>query len=144
MTKQRRRKQFAALPYRPIEDGGIEILLVTSRDTGRWVLPKGWPMKKHAPHVAAAIEAFEEAGAIGKPSKQAIGSYEYQKQTATDTVPCRVTVYPLRVERLEETWPEQDERRRVWFQPEDAAEQVQEPDLRALLQNVEETFAARA
>ncbi|HEX2018774.1 MAG TPA: NUDIX hydrolase, partial [Aurantimonas sp.] len=78
MTKIKRRKQFAALPFRTDADG-VEVLLVTSRDTGRWVIPKGWPMKNRRPHRAAAIEAFEEAGVVGKASKVPMGTYDYDK-----------------------------------------------------------------
>ena len=138
MAKQKWRKQFAALPYRTSRKGTVEVLLVTSRDTGRWVIPKGWPMKKHAPHVAAAIEAYEEAGVVGRPSKSALGRYTYDKQVATDFIPCRVTVYPLEVERLEESWPEQEERKRAWFDAAEAAGKVQEPDLQALLRSFPE------
>jgi 8-oxo-dGTP pyrophosphatase MutT (NUDIX family) len=68
--------QFAALPYRVAAEG-LEILLVTSRDTRRWVIPKGWPLKREKPHASAAREALEEAGVTGKIGKVAIGDYAY-------------------------------------------------------------------
>jgi 8-oxo-dGTP pyrophosphatase MutT (NUDIX family) len=136
MAEQTRRKQFAALPYRIDEGGQLEVLLVTSRGTGRWVLPKGWPMKKKAPHQAAAIEAYEEAGAVGIASELPIGAYEYDKQTEQELIHCHVEVYPLLVDHLEEIWPEQDSRTRTWFKSKHAAEQVQEPALQALIQRL--------
>ncbi|MCB8840785.1 NUDIX hydrolase [Aurantimonas sp. VKM B-3413] len=133
MAKTKRRKQVAALPYRLTDDGALEVLMVTSRDTGRWVLPKGWPMKRRRKHQAAAIEAFEEAGVVGKARKTAIGSYEYYKRTECGDIPCRVLVYPLPVVDLQEEWPESHQRTRRWHDPKLAAELVDEPHLQSLL-----------
>ena len=127
------RRQYAALPYRIAPDGRLEVLLATSRETKRWVIPKGWPMKGLKPHKAAAQEAFEETGAVGRPAKDAIGAYVYWKRLKDTFVLCRVKVFPLRVERLEETWSEQDERERRWFPQGEAAARVEEPGLRALV-----------
>lgn len=62
LFKQDFRQQYGALCFRFGEDGAVEILLITSRDSGRWIIPKGWPMKKKEPHEAAAVEAWQEAG----------------------------------------------------------------------------------
>ena len=70
--------QVAALPFR-IKDGKIEVLLVTSRETKRWLIPKGWPMKGKKPHKAAAQEAEEEAGVKGEIKNKPLGSYDYWK-----------------------------------------------------------------
>ena len=135
MARTKVRKQFAALPYRLDETGMVEMLLVTSRETGRWVLPKGWPMKGKAPHRAAAIEAYEEAGAVGRSMKTPLGTYRYDKRLKDGAVPCVVTVYPMAVEELEESWPEMEERRRVWRRAAEAATLVDEPDLQAILRD---------
>ena len=127
------RNQYAALPYRFGEEGRLEVLLATSRETRRWVIPKGWPMKGLKPHKAAAQEAFEETGAVGQPSKDAIGAYVYWKRLKETFVLCRVKVFPLRVEHLEEVWSEQHERERRWFAQGEAAARVEEPGLRALV-----------
>ena len=127
------RNQYAALPYRFGEEGRLEVLLATSRETRRWVIPKGWPMRGLKPHKAAAQEAFEETGAVGRPSKDAIGAYVYWKRLKETFVLCRVKVFPLRVERLEEVWSEQHERERRWFAQGEAAARVEEPGLRALV-----------
>jgi 8-oxo-dGTP pyrophosphatase MutT (NUDIX family) len=71
------RAQYGALPFRRTPD--LEILLVTSRDTGRWVIPKGWPMKSKSRRAAAAIEALEEAGVEGEVGRQPLGAYIYDK-----------------------------------------------------------------
>ena len=128
--------QYAALPYELGEDGAVRILLVTSRGTRRWIIPKGWPMKLHPPHKAAAVEAFEEAGVVGRPAKKAIGAYEYDK-VANDgsSLRCRVTVFPLAVERLDAEWPEAGQRQRQWFAADEAAGLVDEPELRELLRH---------
>ena len=129
--------QYAALPYRANE--APEFLLITSRDTGRWVLPKGWPMKGKKPHVCAAQEALEEAGVRGSIGKSAIGRYRYVKRLTEDAeIACSVEVYPLRVERQMKRWPEQGQRALAWFNADDAASRVEEGELASLI----EAFAA--
>jgi 8-oxo-dGTP pyrophosphatase MutT (NUDIX family) len=124
--------QYAALPYRGDQD--VEILLLTSRDTGRWVLPKGWPMRGRKPRDAARREALEEAGVEGRVGKHPIGSFHYLKHLADGaSVTCKVIVYPLAVERQRRRWLEQDQRKVGWFSPKEAALVVHEPELAALL-----------
>ncbi len=139
LKKQRRanRQQVAALPLSYDEAGRVQVLLVTSRDTGRWVLPKGWLMKGKKPHRAAEQEAYEEAGLIGKVRKVPLGTYSYEKRLWTgSSVPCKVTVFPLRVEHHRDRWPEMNERERRWFSPDEAALVVAEDGLRHLLRTV--------
>jgi 8-oxo-dGTP pyrophosphatase MutT (NUDIX family) len=137
--KHRTGVQYAALPYRLSR--GLEILLVTSRETGRWILPKGWPMKGKRPHVAAAREAFEEAGVTGKVGRTACGSFHYGKQLGNGAVVgCVVQVYPLAVDRQKKRWPEQGQRTVGWFTPAEAAAAVSEPELAKLI----EAFAISA
>jgi 8-oxo-dGTP pyrophosphatase MutT (NUDIX family) len=125
--------QYAALPHR-IGRRGLEVLLVTSRDTGRWVIPKGWPMDGKAPHEAAAQEAFEEAGVLGEVSAAAVGAYPYGKRLKSGEVrACTVEVFPLKVTQHKRVWPEKHERRRSWFAAEDAAGRVDEPELAELI-----------
>jgi 8-oxo-dGTP pyrophosphatase MutT (NUDIX family) len=127
------RTQVAALCWR-IEGGKLEVLLITSRETGRWVMPKGWPVKKATAAESASQEAWEEAGVQGKVQDTCIGLYAYHKVLGDDTdVPCVVAVYPLKVKSLSDKFPESAERRRRWFSPEKAAERVDEPELRDLL-----------
>jgi 8-oxo-dGTP pyrophosphatase MutT (NUDIX family) len=125
--------QFAALPYQVDRRGSVKILLVTSRETARWIIPKGWPMKGKMPHEAAAIEAFEEAGVVGEPKTRAIGSYQYWKREALVSKLCRVDVYPLPIDRLEESWLEEAQRERQFFAVEVAASLVEEPSLKELI-----------
>jgi 8-oxo-dGTP pyrophosphatase MutT (NUDIX family) len=125
--------QVAALCWRKHRDR-IEVLLITSRDTGRWVLPKGWTMQGRAGHEAAAIEAWEEAGVEGKVWPETLGFFGYDKIISPDEAhPCMVSVYPLRVTSLARNFPERKERRRKWFAAEKAARKVVEPELRNLL-----------
>ena len=127
--------QYAALPYRL--SGGLMVLLLTSRDTGRWVLPKGWPMKGKTPYSAARREALEEAGVVGPIARRSIGSFHYPKRLADGgTVTCEVHVYPLAVESQRKRWRERHERTQQWFTPEDAAQRVQEPELADLLRTL--------
>jgi 8-oxo-dGTP pyrophosphatase MutT (NUDIX family) len=126
-------RQYAALPFTE-KDGETKVLLVTSRETRRWVLPKRWAEKKRAGHDLAAKEAFEEAGIIGEVSTTPIGSYEYRKRLPKGRgVDCTVDVFPLRVNRLLKRWPEKKERKRQWFTLAQAAMAVEEGDLVVLL-----------
>lgn len=126
------RLQYAALPYR--RDPDLEILLISSRETRRWVVPKGWPMKRRAPPQAAAQEAFEEAGVSGEIGEESLGAYHYMKRLPDGSAwLCRVEVFPLRVAALESDWPERSERVRQWFSPQAAAEAVDEPELKAII-----------
>ncbi len=127
------RMQYGALCWR-MSTQGVEVLLITSRDTGRWVIPKGWPMPGLAPEAAAAQEAWEEAGVQGTMNPLCIGRYGYQKcLSAEASVPCAVAVYGMRVEELAKTFPEMKERRRKWFSPAEAAALVAEPDLATII-----------
>lgn len=131
--KTRQGRQCAALPF-ATHDGELRILLVTSRETRRWVLPKGWKEPRLAPHAVAAKEAFEEAGIVGEIQRRPIGRYEYGKRMPGNRVTsCAVRVYPLHVERLLDEWPERRQRERRWFTPAAAALAVEEGGLVALL-----------
>ena len=126
------RSQCAALCWR-MHRGRVEVLLITSRDTGRWVIPKGWPMPGKTAAQSAMQEAWEEAGVRGKGQDRPVGRYGYFKIMADKSaLPCVVTVYPLRVKELAARYPERKQRRRRWHDAEDAARLVAEPELRAL------------
>jgi 8-oxo-dGTP pyrophosphatase MutT (NUDIX family) len=136
MPQKKGNVQYGALPYAVGKDGELRILLVTSRTTRRWIIPKGWPMKLRRPHQAAAQEALEEAGVVGKPQKRPIGDYQYDKLTDDGlSIRCTVTVFPLEVRSLDKRWKEALERERQWFTPGEAAKLVAEPELSALLEN---------
>jgi len=127
------RRQYGALCWR-IRKGRVQVLLVTSRDTGRWVIPKGWPVTGLGPAESAAREAWEEAGVRGTPDPACLGVYTYPKMLADGrALPCQVAVYPLRVDRLARKFPERKQRRRHWFTPEEAALRVDEADMAAIL-----------
>ena len=129
-----KRHQFAALPWRT-GVRGLEILLITSRETKRWVIPKGWPMKGRAAHEAAAREAFEEAGVRGDICDEPLGMFRYVKRLKRDkTQLCAVDVFPLQVTAMLDQWPEREERRREWVTPDEAARRVDEPELMALIE----------
>ena len=124
--------QYAALPWRVTR--GAEILLLTSRRTRRWVIPKGWPMRARKPHEVAAIEAQEEAGLLGKIDKRKLGSYQYLKRLKNGaTALCKVDVFPLSVARQRKSWPEKGERLTRWFSYKAAAERVSEDELKGLI-----------
>ena len=132
-------KQIAALPVHWDKTGKLRVLMVTSRDTGRWVMPKGWLMNGKKEWHAAEIEALEEAGAVGFISHQPVGTYSYRKRLTKETsVECTVTVYPMIVDKLKTHWKERNERKRHWFSPKKAARLVNESDLADLLNDLAE------
>ena len=115
------------------EAGTGQVLLITSRGTGRWIIPKGWPMPGRSLAEAALQEAWEEAGVRGQPDAAEIGRFGYDKEQAGFAVPIEVRVFPIRVTALADDWPEVAERTRRWFDPAEAARLVSEPRLRQLL-----------
>lgn len=129
-------QQYAALPWRRAQ--GIEILLITSRETRRWVIPKGWPVPGHAAAESAVQEAYEEAGVRGQMTAKAIGQYGYNKRLrGGGKKRFRVDVFAMEVTEVLDLWPEAHERTRQWLLPHEAAAQVNEPELAALIR----TFA---
>ena len=127
--------QYAALPYR-IEARQVWILLITSRGTQRWVIPKGWPMNGLKPQEAAATEAAEEAGIIGEVEEKPAGSYRYLKQLKGEaSTAVQVIVFPFRVQAQAEDWKEQHQRRLEWFRYQKAAGLVAEPALRHIIRD---------
>lgn len=137
LLRRPERFQVAALCHRQGPEG-LEILLITSRDTGRSVLPKGWPIAGLDARDSAVQEAWEEAGVIpGTIGREPIGTYGYDKRLRGGVpVPCETTVFPVAVKALAEEYPEAAERSREWVTPEVAAQRVQEPRLKELLRNL--------
>ncbi len=125
--------QYAALPWRRSE-GVLEILLITTLTTGRWIVPKGWPIAGLSPAASAAQEALEEAGIAGTIEPAAIGSYSCRKlRKSGETVTCTVDVFPLEVKSQKQTWAEKATRQFDWLPVEEALARVQEPGLRRIL-----------
>jgi 8-oxo-dGTP pyrophosphatase MutT (NUDIX family) len=132
-----RRLQVAALCYRR-DENGVEVLLITSRGTGRWIIPKGWPIDgKDAPG-AALQEAWEEAGVrSGRVTSEAVGIYCYEKELSTGLpVPVETLVFAVEVGQMESDYPEVGERQRKWVSPAAAAKMVQEPQLQQILRDM--------
>ncbi|MFD2175574.1 NUDIX hydrolase [Rhodobacter lacus] len=128
--------QVAALCRRKIEDE-LEVLLVTSLDTGRWIVPKGWPMRGKTLAEAALREAWEEAGITGTVHAEAVGNYVYTKHRKTGLDQrCEVLCFLVDVETMEDKFPEAGRRKRVWVSPKTAAKRVQEKDLKLLLRTL--------
>ena len=129
-----KRVQVAALCYRETKTGK-QVLLITSKDTGHWIVPKGWPIDGKDGPQSALQEAWEEAG-VSKADieTEPLGYYEYAKGLGEGmTVPVEAQVYLTKVRDLSEEYPEVSERERAWFEPKDAANRVDEPDLKAIL-----------
>ncbi len=131
--KRDMRSQFAALCFR-MRKNKPEVLLITTRGTGRWIVPKGWPMQGKTPAVAALTEAWEEAGVKGKVYDQCLGVFSYHKDLSPiHEAPCLALVYPVKVDSISRKYPEVGQRRRKWFRLKAAAEKVSEPELSQIL-----------
>ena len=131
--KQRKPRQVAALVSRIEADRQVRILLLTSLDTKRTIIPKGWPMKGLKDRDAAAREAFEEAGIVGKIGSKAIGRFHYWKRRKTYFSYVRVDVYALKAQEFLDDYPEKGQRQLAWFSPEEAAMLIDEPQLATLV-----------
>jgi 8-oxo-dGTP pyrophosphatase MutT (NUDIX family) len=141
ITKKASRRasvQYAALPYRATASSDFEVLLVTSRTTRRWIIPKGWPLVGKPPHATAAREAFEEAGLIGRVTRRPLGSFSYVKHLKSGAhIECKVHVFPMEVTAQRRNWPEKGKREVQWFSTTDAAATIGEPVLRKLIKSFE-------
>jgi 8-oxo-dGTP pyrophosphatase MutT (NUDIX family) len=132
-----KRVQYAALPYRVRRKFGTEVMLVTSRETRRWIIPKGWPHKGKTPHRSAAREAFEEAGVVGAVRRRSVGSFSYKKQLKSGSVvECKVRVYALAVKHQQKNWPERKQRKVKWLSAAAAARAVKDPALGKIIRRL--------
>jgi 8-oxo-dGTP pyrophosphatase MutT (NUDIX family) len=129
------RVQYGALPYRFTPDAALEILLVTTRQSKQWIIPKGWPIKGLRPAKSAAREAFEEAGVRGRVGGKSIGFFAYNKTLDGNRIEvnCEVRVFPLLVKRQSETWPEIEQRVVQWVVPNKALALIKDPGLKGLI-----------
>ena len=133
--KNEMRSQFAALCYR-LRNDKPQILLIASRDSGRWIVPKGWPIDRKTPAQAATREAWEEAGVRGRGIDRCLGIYTTEKAIGPlQSVPCVVAVFPVRVGSLEDDFPEAGQRRRKWFSRKKAARKVTDPELAQIIRH---------
>lgn len=137
--------QVAALCYRQ-RNGGVEVLLITSLHTGRWIVPKGWPMKGRDAAEAAAAEAWEEAGAIvARLGTNPLGTFRYTKRMRGGAgMPCETIVFPVEVAELSDDFPQKDRRDRRWSPPEEAARLLDEPGLQDLIRELPSRVASGA
>ncbi|MCB1342680.1 MAG: NUDIX hydrolase [Pseudooceanicola sp.] len=127
------RQQFAALCF-SVTSGKTRVLLITSRGTGRWIVPKGWFVEGSTAAGSAAREAWEEAGVVGRIYDTCLGTYRYMKiEPKKADIPCRAQIFPVKVLSLKGDYPERHQRRRKWFSPKKAAELVDEPELAEIL-----------
>ena len=129
-------RQVAAIPFRLDDRGNVEVMLITSTATGRFIVPKGWPMKGKSGKKAAATEAREEAGVVGKALKEPLGVYSYWKRLSDRFVHVTVTVYLLSVVDTLTDWKENSRRRRAWLSPTDAAVLIDEPQLASMVRSM--------
>lgn len=133
-------RQVAALCWRraPL----LEVLLITSLRTRRWILPKGWPVPGLSLADSAAREALEEAGIVGEVGVEPVGRYDYVKEKKHGATPCTVEIFPLKVTGQRRSWPEKGAREIVWLPAEKAARQVGEAALRRIIREFRKSGAA--
>ena len=136
-------KQVAALPFRLDAAGNLELLLITSRGTKRFIIPKGRKMNKLPDPKAAAEEASQEAGVLGTVAKGSIGSHLYWKRVKKAFIPVTVDIYPLEVEGGREVWRERQQRQRVWVSVNQAIALIDEPQLVLLLRDAAAALRSR-
>ncbi|BDI20098.1 NUDIX hydrolase [Nostoc cf. commune SO-36] len=122
--------QSGAIPYR-VNNGKIEILLITTRDFQHWVIPKGDIPNGMSPPDSAAKEAWEEAGVIGQVDMNKLGTYKYRKQGKT----YHVKMYLLAVDMLSEDYPEANKRKRQWVEVNKAIRRVKFNSLKRILKS---------
>ncbi|HEX8511985.1 MAG TPA: NUDIX hydrolase [Allosphingosinicella sp.] len=126
--------QYGVIPVRRSAAGAVEVLLITSRETRRWVVPRGNPILGKGPAGSAAQEALEEAGIVGEIDHEAIGHYSYEKRRRFGiVVPAVVHLFRMKVVEEREDWPEKGQRERRWFAPDEAAAAVHEHELAELI-----------
>jgi 8-oxo-dGTP pyrophosphatase MutT (NUDIX family) len=140
VSKSKARVQYAALPWR-MNRGRLEVLLITTLKTHRWIVPKGWPVETLSPQACAAHEALEEAGVRGTVSQQPVGEFRYVKRRKDgDAVPCHVHVFALEVTQQRRSWAEKGAREIRWCSIEDALAAIGEPGLRQVIARFAETM----
>jgi len=132
-------RQVAALCWRKVK-GRKEVLLITSRETARWIVPKGWPIKGLSEAQSAMREAWEEAGVrVSADKTRAAGTFFYDKSLGDETViPIVAHLYKVRLRDgdLADRFPEAGQRKRLWVPPKKAAKLVREPELKAILRHL--------
>jgi len=139
-SRSKVRVQYAALPWR-VNGDRLEILLITTLKTRRWIVPKGWPVETLSPQACAAHEALEEAGVSGTLSEKPIGVFRYFKRRKDgEVVPCRVDVFALEVREQRRSWAEKAARDFRWCPVEEALARVGEPGLRQVIAHFAETM----
>lgn len=130
-------KQFGALPFR-MRDNDVEILLITTRKKRRWSVPKGWPIKDSTPQQTAATEAYEEAGVRGAIGKKKVGRFSKRRVKNKQSVICDVLIFPLEVRHRQATWPEKQQRSRIWVAPRKAIRLVRKAGLRRAIRTLQD------
>jgi 8-oxo-dGTP pyrophosphatase MutT (NUDIX family) len=143
-TAVSRRVQYGALPYRWLDGSRPQFMLITSRETRRWVIPEGLAEEGQIAAVLPAREAFEEAGVVGAIAKRPVGSFSYEKRLKNGAVViCAVRVFALEVSRQSKQWPEKEERVVKWLSAAQAAERVNEPHLGEIIRRVARRYDGR-
>jgi 8-oxo-dGTP pyrophosphatase MutT (NUDIX family) len=135
-------KQFAALPFR-IQGAALRVLLITTRRKRRWSVPKGWPIVVGKPYRTAEIEAYEEAGLVGKAGSKSLGRYKHSKGKGKRKLACDIEVFPFKVREQKKRWPERGQREAIWLPAHEAAERVHKPGLRRLIERFARQEARR-
>lgn len=127
MAKKKGRSKIAALPIRTHKKKGLLICLITSRKHGHWIVPTGKPEKKLSHADVAQLEAYEEAGVLGRAHRK----YSFRHNTCSVGKQTRrhLILYPLKVRKALKRWPEDDQRQRKWIRVSQLAHYLKDPSL---------------
>mgnify|MGYP000103174730 CR=1 FL=1 len=131
-------RQSAVVPFRKT-DNGIEVLLITSRERGRWIVPKGVVEPDLTPAESALVEAYEEAGLKGRVVGKTLGSFTYEKWEGT----CRVKVFAMEVRRVLDAWPEKGQRKRRWLPLAEAADLADDKPVGKMIRKLSKIISRR-
>lgn len=116
--------QSGIVPVR-VSEKGFEVMLITTRKSGRWIIPKGIIEPDLKPEDSAAKEAHEEAGVAGDVIESVMEAYTYRKWNGV----CNVQVFPMLVTGEAAHWPEEGIRDRKWVRQEDVGRYIENPEL---------------
>jgi len=131
--------QSGVIPYRE-KKGVLQVLLVTSRKKGKWIIPKGVVEPYMTARESAAQEAYEEAGVFGEVWSEPVGSFEMDKWDGV----CSVAVYPMHVEKIYENWMESGFRKRRWMSPEKALDKCGNKEMKKMIKLFLKAYEVRS
>ncbi|WP_051227440.1 NUDIX hydrolase [Oceanospirillum beijerinckii] len=106
------KERIAALPLKKRKNQAPQVCLVTSRRHGHWMIPMGKKEKKLSNADVARLEAYEEAGVLGRLNKK--NTLKVNTCSGHKKKKRCVFIYPMEVRSKLKRWPEKKQRQRCW------------------------------